>query len=231
MPDDRLRINEIFCSIQGESTRAGCPCVFVRLAGCQLRCHYCDTEYAFKEGTFRPIEDIVEAVCSHPTDLVEITGGEPLLQPAVHTLIGRLCDLGKTVLIETSGACDISPCDPRSIRILDLKTPGSGEADKNLWSNLEHVTERDEVKFVITDRQDYEWASRVIEKHRLGEQCAAVLMSPVSQQPPGKAIEGCPGLDPRALAEWLLDDPPAGGPVRMQSQLHKLIWDPQARGV
>jgi 7-carboxy-7-deazaguanine synthase len=231
MPDERLRVNEIFCSIQGESTRAGCPCVFVRLAGCQLRCCYCDTEYAFKEGTFRPIDDIVEAVCSHPTDLVEITGGEPLLQPAVHTLIGRLCDLGKTVLIETSGACDISPCDPRSIRILDLKTPGSGEADKNLWSNLEHVTARDEVKFVITDRQDYEWASRVIEKHRLGEQCAAVLMSPVSQQAPGAAIEGCPGLDPRALAEWMLHDPPPGGPVRMQSQLHKLIWDPQARGV
>jgi 7-carboxy-7-deazaguanine synthase len=231
MPDDRLRVNEIFCSIQGESTRAGCPCVFVRLAGCHLRCCYCDTEYAFKEGTFRPIDDVVEAVCSHPTDLVEITGGEPLLQPAVHTLIGRLCDLGKTVLIETSGACDISPCDPRSIRILDLKTPGSGEADKNLWSNLEHVTARDEVKFVITDRQDYEWASRVIEKHRLSEQCAAVLMSPVSQQAPGAEIEGCPGLDPRDLAEWLLQDPPNGGPVRMQSQLHKLIWDPQARGV
>jgi 7-carboxy-7-deazaguanine synthase len=231
MPDDRLRVNEIFCSIQGESTRAGCPCVFVRLAGCHLRCCYCDTEYAFKEGAFRPIDDIVEAVCSHPTDLVEITGGEPLLQPAVHTLIGRLCDLGKTVLIETSGACDIGPCDPRSIRILDLKTPGSGEAEKNLWSNLDHLNPRDEVKFVITDRPDYEWASRVIEKHRLGEQCAAVLMSPVSQQAPGAEIEGCPGLNPRDLAEWLLQDPPKGGPVRMQSQLHKLIWDPQARGV
>ena len=231
MPDDRLRINEIFCSIQAESTRAGCPCVFVRLSGCHLRCCYCDTEYAFTEGTFRPIDDVIEAACAHPTDLVEITGGEPLLQPAVHTLIGRLCDLGKTVLIETSGACDISPCDPRSIRILDLKTPGSGEAEKNLWSNLEHLTARDEVKFVITDRQDYEWASRVTEKHRLGERCAAVLLSPVSPQAPGAEIEGCPGLDPRALAEWLLQEPPRGGPVRMQSQLHKLIWDPQARGV
>ncbi len=231
MPDDRLRVNEIFCSIQGESTRAGCPCVFVRLAGCHLRCCYCDTEYAFTEGTFRPIDDVIEAACAHPTDLVEITGGEPLLQPAVHTLIGRLCDLGKTVLIETSGACDISPCDPRSIRILDVKTPGSGEADKNLWSNLEHLNARDEVKFVITDRPDYEWASGVIEKHRLGERSAAVLLSPVSPQAPGAEIEGCPGLDPSALAEWMLHDPPKGGPVRMQSQLHKLIWDPQARGV
>ena len=231
MPDERLRVNEIFCSIQGESTRAGCPCVFVRLSGCHLRCCYCDTQYAFTEGTFRAIDDVIEAACAHPTDLVEITGGEPLLQPAVHTLIGRLCDLGKTVLIETSGACDISPCDPRSIRILDVKTPGSGEADKNLWSNLEHLNARDEVKFVITDRPDYEWASGVIEKHRLGERSAAVLLSPVSPQAPGAEIEGCPGLDPSALAEWMLHDPPKGGPVRMQSQLHKLIWDPQARGV
>ncbi len=231
MPTDRLRVNEIFCSIQGESTRAGCPCVFVRLAGCHLRCHYCDTEYAFKEGTYRSIGEIVEAVCSHHTGLVEITGGEPLLQPAVHALISRLCDLGKTVLIETSGACDISRCDPRAVRIVDLKTPGSGEAERNLWSNLEHLADRDEVKFVITDRDDYEWARRAIEKHRLGERCAAVLMSPVSEQPPGEEIEGCPGLDPRALAEWLLRDPPKGAPVRMQSQLHKLIWGPQARGV
>jgi 7-carboxy-7-deazaguanine synthase len=231
MPGDLLRVNEIFCSIQGESTRAGCPCVFVRLTGCHLRCRYCDTEYAFKEGTSRPVGEIVEAVCDHPADLVEITGGEPLLQPAVHDLIGRLCDLGKTVLIETSGACDISGCDPRSIRIVDLKTPGSGEADRNLWSNIEHLTQRDEVKFVITDRDDYDWACEVIEKHRLAERCAAVLMSPVFEQPPGAEIEGCPGLDPRALAEWLLGDPPPGGAVRMQSQLHKLIWDPQARGV
>jgi 7-carboxy-7-deazaguanine synthase len=231
MPADRVRVNEIFHSIQGESTRAGCPCVFVRLTGCHLRCHYCDTEYAFKEGTFRSIDEVVEAVCSHPTDLVEITGGEPLLQDAVHGMIGRLCDLGKTVLIETSGACDISPCDPRAIRILDLKTPGSGEAEKNLWANLEHLTDRDEVKFVITDRDDYEWAKGAIEKHRLAERCGAVLVSAVSEQPPGAEIEGCPGLDPRELAEWLLHDPPKGGPVRMQSQLHKLIWDPQARGV
>jgi 7-carboxy-7-deazaguanine synthase len=231
MPDGRLRVNEIFCSIQGESTRAGCPCVFVRLTGCHLRCRYCDTEYAFKAGAFRSVSHVVGTVCSHPTDLVEITGGEPLLQPGVHALVSRLCDLGKTVLIETSGACDISPCDPRAIRILDLKTPGSGEAERNLWTNLEHLTERDEVKFVITDRGDYEWARGVIEKHRLGERCGAVLVSPVSEQAPGEEIEGCPGLDPRDLAEWLLGDPPRSGLVRMQSQLHKLIWDPQARGV
>ncbi|MHC4766654.1 MAG: radical SAM protein [Planctomycetota bacterium] len=231
MPDDRLRVNEIFCSIQGESTRAGCPCVFVRLTGCPLRCHYCDTAYAFREGSLRSIDDVVEAVCAHRPELVEVTGGEPLAQPAAHALIERLCDLGKTVLIETSGAIDIGPCDPRAIRILDLKTPGSGEAGKNLWSNLEHLTERDEVKFVITDRDDYEWARTVIEKHRLDQRCGAVLMSAVSQQPPGEEIEGCPGLDPRDLAEWLLRDPPRGGPVRIQAQLHKLIWDPQARGV
>jgi 7-carboxy-7-deazaguanine synthase len=231
MPDDRLRVNEIFCSIQGEGTRAGCPCVFVRLAGCPLRCHYCDTAYAFKEGSLRSVDDLVEAVCAYAPELVEVTGGEPLVQPAVHALITRLCDLGRTVLIETSGACDIGPCDPRAIRILDLKTPGSGEESKNLWSNVEHLTQRDEVKLVITDRDDYEWARKVIEEHRLGERCAAVLMSPVTEQAPGAEIEGCPGLDPRELAEWLLRDPPRGGPVRMQAQLHKLIWDPQARGV
>jgi 7-carboxy-7-deazaguanine synthase len=231
MPADHLRVNEIFCSIQGESTRAGCPCVFVRLTGCPLRCRYCDTEYSFKEGSLRPIDDVIEAVSSHRVDLVEVTGGEPLIQASVHALIGRLCDLGKTVLIETSGACDISSCDPRAIRILDVKTPGSGEADRNLWSNLEHLTDRDEIKFVITDRQDYEWARGIIEEHRLTHRCGAVLLSPVAEQLPGEEIEGCPGLDPRELAEWLLDDPPRGGPVRMQSQLHKLIWDPQARGI
>ena len=167
-----------------------------------------------------------------PTNLVEITGGEPLLQPDVHPLTSRLCDLGRTVLIETSGAGDISRCDPRAIRIMDLKTPGSGEVDRNLWANLDHLTARDEVKFVITDRADYRWAKSIIEKHGLGERCRAVLMSPVFEQPGGEQIAGCRGLDPTELAEWILHDPPsAGGPVRMQSQLHKLIWDPQARGV
>jgi 7-carboxy-7-deazaguanine synthase len=231
MAAERLRVNEIFCSIQGESTRAGCPCVFVRLTGCHLRCRYCDTEYAFTQGRTRGLADVIAEVCAHPTDLVEITGGEPLLQPAVHALIGRLCDAGKTVLIETSGAVDIGGCDPRAVRIVDLKTPGSDEADRNLWSNLDHLTARDEVKFVITDRADYDWAKATIERHRLADRCGAVLLSPVAEQPPGEQIAGCPGLEPRLLAGWLLHEPPAGGAVRMQSQLHKLIWDPQVRGV
>ncbi len=237
MAADRLRVNEIFFSIQGESTWAGRPCAFVRLTGCHLRCGYCDTEYAFKEGSARSVDEVVEEVRSlsaagpRAADLVEITGGEPLLQPAVHELIRRLCDLGMTVLIETSGASDISACDPRAIRIMDLKTPGSGEAHRTLWSNLDHLTRRDEVKFVITDRADYEWSREIIERRRLASRCGAVLLSPVSEQAPGKEISGCRGLDPHTLAEWILADPPRDGPVRMQVQLHKLIWDPQARGV
>ena len=231
MSADRLRINEIFLSIQGESTRAGCPCVFVRLAGCHLRCRYCDTAYAFTEGDGRTVDEVVQEVCSHSVGLVEITGGEPLLQKAVHPLTTALCDLGKEVLIESSGACDISRCDPRAIRIVDIKTPGSGEADRNLWSNLDHLTQRDEVKFVITDRADYVWAKSVIQRRRLAERCGAVLMSPVFEQPPGEEISGCPGLDPSALAQWMLADPWLGGTVRLQMQLHKFIWSAEARGV
>ena len=227
MPDT-LRINEIFFSIQGESTWAGVPCVFVRLTGCHLRCAYCDTEYAFKEGHTKRIDDIVDSVASYPANLVEITGGEPLLQPRVHNLITRLCDMGRTVLIETSGACDITPCDPRSIRIVDIKTPGSGEAERNVWSNIDALTQRDEVKFVITDRADYEWARSVIAKYALSDRVHAVLMSPVFEQPAGLEIRGVSGLDPRDLAEWILAD---GLLVRMQVQMHKLIWSPQTRGV
>ena len=229
MSADRLRINEIFHSIQGESTWAGCPCVFVRLTGCHLRCTYCDTEYAFKEGEFKSIADIVAEVGSHPCDLVEITGGEPLLQKPVHALITALCDLGKTVLIETSGACDVGGCDPRAIRIMDLKTPGSGECERNLWSNIDHLTERDEVKFVITDREDYLWARDVIRKFDLGRRCKAVLVSAVFEQAPGIEVGGCEALSPRLLAEWMLADNLPN--VRMQTQLHKLIWEPQTRGV
>ncbi len=231
MAERRLRINEIFESIQGESTWAGCPCVFLRLTGCHLRCTYCDTEYAFKEGEWRSVDAVVEQVCGHEATLVQITGGEPLLQPAVHDLVRQLCDRGRTVLIETSGACDIRGTDPRAIRILDLKTPGSGEMDANLWSNLDYLNDHDEVKFVITDRADYEWAKAMIDEHRLGERVRAVLLSPVFEQEPGDEIDGCPGLEMRQLAEWILHDPPAGGPVRLQQQLHKLIWDPQMRGV
>jgi 7-carboxy-7-deazaguanine synthase len=223
-----LRVNEVFFSIQGESSRAGRPCVFVRLTGCHLRCTYCDTEYAFREGRAVEIDDLVAEVARHPTDLVEITGGEPLLQARVHDLMRALCDLGKTVLVETSGACDIAACDPRVIRILDVKTPGSGEADRNLWSNLDHLTPRDEVKFVITDRDDYEWAREVIAARRLAERCGGILLSPVFAQPPGVEIAGADALSMRELAEWILED---GLPVRLQVQLHKLIWDPQTRGV
>jgi 7-carboxy-7-deazaguanine synthase len=226
-----LRINEIFYSIQGESTWAGCPCVFVRLTGCHLRCRYCDTSYAFKEGDRRTISEIIDEVKTHRCNLIEITGGEPLLQPGVHPLITQLCDLGMTVLIETSGACDISACDNRAIRVLDLKTPGSGEVDRNLWSNIDHLTQQDEVKFVITDRADYEWAMEVIRKYNLSSRVKAVLLSAVFEQQGNDEIEGCAALHPRELAEWTLADNLGASNVRMQTQLHKLIWDPQMRGV
>lgn len=206
----------------------GTPCVFVRLTGCPLRCRYCDTEYAFREGSKRSIDDVAREVLDIGCPLVEITGGEPLAQAGVHELIRMLADAGCTVLIETSGAIDISPCDPRAIRILDLKTPGSGECARNLWSNLEHLHERDEIKFVICDRADYEWAKEAMTKHRLVERCRAVLMSPVFAQAPGREIAGTTGLDPKGLAEWILAD---RLPVRMQLQLHKFIWDPGTRGV
>ncbi|MBX3354431.1 MAG: radical SAM protein [Phycisphaeraceae bacterium] len=223
-----LRINEIFHSIQGESSWMGVPCVFIRLAGCPLRCRYCDTEYAFREGRSRDISEIVREVVDIGCPLIEITGGEPLAQSGVFSLITALADAGCTVLIETSGAVDISPCDPRSIRILDLKTPGSGESHRNLWSNLDHLRERDEIKFVITDRGDYEWARRVMTEHRLVERCRCVLMSPVFEQAKGLEIAGAKGLEPRQLAEWILAD---RLPVRMQLQLHKFIWAPATRGV
>jgi len=225
-----LKINEVFYSIQGESTRAGLPCIFVRLTGCHLRCGYCDTEYAFHEGNRRSIDDVIAEAerLGGDCDLYEVTGGEPLLQKGVHELMARLCDDGKTVLIETSGACDISVCDPRVIRIMDLKTPGSGEAERNLWSNLDHLNERDEVKFVLTSREDYVWARGVIAEHGLAQRVGAILFSCVHETPPGKEIAGCTGLSINDLAAWVLED---RLPVRLQTQLHKIIWDPTARGV
>lgn len=223
-----IRVNEIFHSIQGESTWAGRPCVFVRLTGCHLRCTYCDTEYAFREGERRAVDDVVADVLRHDCDLVEVTGGEPLLQPGVHALMTALCDRGRTVLIETSGASDISACDPRVIRIMDLKTPGSGEANRNDWANVERLVPHDEVKFVIADRADYEWARDVIARYDLARRCREILMSPVFEQPRGIEITGMPGLPLRDLAEWVLAD---GLDVRVQTQLHKQIWDPATRGV
>ncbi len=204
------------------------PCVFVRLLGCHLRCCDCDTEYAFHEGHRRSINHLIAEVETHECPLVEVTGGEPLLQPNVHVLMQRLCDAGRTVMIETSGACDISTCDPRVIRIMDLKTPASGESHRNLWSNIDRLTPRDEVKFIIGDRADYEWSRRCLERYRLIERVAAVLMCPVWPVDPGREIAGADGLALSDLAAWILED---HLPVRLQTQLHKHIWEPTARGV
>ena len=230
MTNPSLMINEVFHSIQGESTWSGLPCTFVRLTGCHLRCGYCDTEYAFHEGARMSLDDIVARIkqLGPDTRLVEITGGEPLLQPNVHPLMTRLCDDDYIVLIETSGACDISACDERAIRIMDLKTPGSGEADRNDMANIDRLAPRDEVKFVLTGRADYEWARDIIKTHGLVRRVNAVLMSAVHAMAPGSELPGCRGLAIRDLAQWIRDD---GLPVRLQTQLHKLIWDPNARGV
>jgi len=226
--DGTLRINETFYSIQGESTFAGCPCFFVRLTGCPLRCHYCDTEYAFREGAPRSIRAILQEIEASGATLIELTGGEPLAQKRAFDLITLLCERSLTVLIETSGAIDISPTHPAAIRILDIKTPGSGEVARNLWSNLEHLRPHDEIKFVLTDRADYEWERSVIRERGLAARCKAVHLSPAFPQKKGLEILGCAGLDPRALAEWILED---RLPVRQQTQLHKLIWEPNTRGV
>jgi len=225
-----LLINEIFHSIQGESTWAGLPCAFVRLTGCHLRCAYCDTEYAFYEGKKWEVNAVLAEVerVGGGCRLVEVTGGEPLLQPDVYELMRRLCDAGKTVLVETDGACDISKCDARVIRIMDIKTPGSGEAERNRWENIEALTKRDEVKFVVCSREDYDWSREVIVKHRLHTRVNAVLMGAAAPMAATSEIAGAQGLPMRELAEWVLAD---HLPVRLQTQLHKLIWDPFARGV
>jgi 7-carboxy-7-deazaguanine synthase len=217
-----LRITEIFHSIQGESTWSGLPCTFVRLTGCPLRCVWCDTEYAFHGGTRRSLDEIVDEVRSIGTPLVEITGGEPLAHPNAFLLTERLLDEGFTILVETSGAFDVAPLDPRAHRIVDLKCPGSGESEKNLWQNLDHLTALDEVKFVVLDHADYVWARNTIRGRGLDRRVeegtlGALLMSPV--------WDACDLLN---LAEWILED---RLPVRLQTQLHKHIWEPDARGV
>ena len=217
-----LRVTEIFHSIQGESTWAGLPCTFVRLTGCPLRCVWCDTEYAFFGGEKLSLEDILRRVQEMGTGLVEVTGGEPLIHPNAFVLAQELLDRGFTVLVETSGAVDVSLLDPRAHKIMDLKCPGSGEVEKNLWSNLRHLTARDEVMFVVKDRGDYEWTRAVIRERGLDERLQtgslrAILVSPVWEE-----------VNLKDLASWILED---ALPVRLQMQLHKLIWDPNARGV
>ncbi len=204
-----LKINEIFHSLQGETSRVGLPTVFVRLTGCPLRCSYCDTEYAFHEGKTMELDAILTEVAKYPTQYVTVTGGEPLAQKHCITLLEALCDAGYSVSLETGGALDISKVDSRVSRIVDIKTPGSMEEQKNLWSNLDFLNKSDEIKFVLADRADYEWAKSVLEERRLSS-LSPVLFSPVQ----GK-------LDPGNLAAWILED---GLNVRMQIQLHKLIW-------
>jgi len=210
-----LRVTEIFHSIQGESSHAGGPCAFVRLTGCNLRCRWCDSEYTFTGGEKMSIDEILGKIKSYGTNLVEVTGGEPLAQAESLNLIERLCDEGFEVLIETSGSIDIAPVDRRATIILDIKCPGSGEVEKNRWENLQHLKPNDEIKFVIADRADYDWARRVIEQRNLNRW--TVLLSPVWGE-----------MDLRSLAEWMLAD---GVPARLQTQLHKHIWGAEARGV
>ena len=210
-----MRVTEIFFSIQGESSHAGRPCVFVRLTGCNLRCTWCDSEYTFSGGERMSLDEVVARVASYGCDLVEVTGGEPLAQKEAFPLIERLCDDGYEVLIETSGSIDITPVDRRAKLILDVKCPGSGEVEKNRWENLDALAPHDEVKFVIAGREDYDFAKRVIDEKRLAR--GTVLLSPVW----GK-------MDIKALAEWMLAD---RVPARLQTQLHKHIWGPDVKGV
>ncbi len=229
-----LRITEIFHSIQGESTWAGSPCTFVRLTGCPLRCVWCDTEYAFHGGTRMSFDEILEAVARHGCRLVEITGGEPLAHPGAFDLAARLVEAGYTVLVETSGAFDVSALPPAVHVVMDLKCPGSGECERNLWSNLEHLDGRDEIKFVVADRTDYEWTREVIRERGLDARVRDGALRALLVSPVWSAVEEGPRT-PRggnefleALAGWILDD---GLPVRLQLQLHKTIWGPKVAGV
>ena len=212
-----LTINEIFYSIQGESTRAGLPCVFVRLSACDLRCSWCDTPYAFHEGTKRSVDEVVAEVERHGCPLVEITGGEPLLQEDVYPLMDRLLARGLTVMLETGGHRPVTRVPPAVVKIVDVKCPGSGEASKNDWGNLDRLSPHDELKFVVQDRADYEFARELIGRHALASRCAAILISPVHGV-----------LDPKTLSDWMLAD---HLPARLQLQMHKYIWSPSTRGV
>lgn len=216
-PGAMLTVNEIFHSIQGESTHAGRPCVFVRLTACDLRCSWCDTPYAFHEGRKMSIDDVVAAVEAYTCDVVEITGGEPLLQKEVYPLMQRLLDRGRTVMLETGGHVPAGDVPDGVIRVIDVKCPGSGESGKMHWANLEHLRSTDEVKFVMKGREDYDYAREVVDRYHLTERCAAVLFSPVHGV-----------LDSKQLAAWMLAD---GVKARLQLQIHKYVWDPATRGV
>jgi 7-carboxy-7-deazaguanine synthase len=244
---ETLVINEIYLSLQGESTFAGLPCIFIRLTACNLRCSYCDTAYAFTEGGKKTLEDICSEVnrlaaqfngtampCGDILPLVELTGGEPLLQKNAVPLMRMLCDDGFTVLLETSGAHDISAVDPRVRRIMDLKCPSSGEVDRNLWTNVRHLKPTDEIKFVIGTEQDYDWMKRQIQEHELAKICLLLVswVHPLSPEQQDKSLKKVPaGQTPiarQALAERIVAD---ALPVRFQAQLHKIIWPPEQRGV
>lgn len=205
----RIRLTEIFYSLQGESRTAGLPTVFVRLTGCPLRCVYCDTEYAFHGGNWWSFDEVLAEVREHGTPYVCVTGGEPLAQKACYELLTRLCDEGFSVSLETSGAMDIAPVDARVMKVMDLKTPDSGEQARNRWENLKHLNEGDQVKFVICSREDYEWARDVLRERNLPDICEALFSPCWGQQ------------DARELAEWILEDKLR---VRFQIQLHKIIW-------
>ena len=212
----KLVVNEVFFSIQGEGTRAGRPCVFVRLTGCPLRCVWCDTAYAFHEGRRRQAEDVLAEIGRFPARLLCLTGGEPLAQPRAFDLVREALDAGWEVVVETSGHVDIGPLDDRAAAILDVKTPGSGETHRMHWPNLDRLARKDEAKFVIDGRADYEWSRDLVRERRLAER-TTVLFSPVHG-----------ALDPGELGRWILDD---GLPVRLQVQLHRLLWPAAVRGV
>jgi len=211
-----LKVNEIYHSIQGESTNAGLPCVFIRLTGCNLRCTYCDTEYAFFEGKERAVEEIIEEVKKYNCKLVEVTGGEPLMQGECNALMKNLCDEGFEVLLETAGNMPINEVDKRVKIIMDLKCPSSGMMDKNLYENVSHLKKEDEIKFVIGIREDYDWSKEIFKKYGLNKKCT-VLFSAVFNK-----------LDPLTLVNWILEDKLE---VRFQLQMHKFIWHPETKGV
>lgn len=217
MKEESLVVHEIYASVQGESTHAGLPCTFVRLTGCNLRCVWCDTPQAFHGGTRMARSDVLARALALGTPLVEVTGGEPLLQPGVFPLMRELCDAGRTVLVETSGEADVSRVDPRVHKIMDLKCPGSGESHRNRWSNLDHITPHDELKFVLAGRADYEWMRAAIRERGLPTRTPHLLASTVF----GK-------LAAKDLVAWVLEDEL---PVRVQLQMHKYIWSPDATGV